>query len=85
MPPTPNDSVEVKIARIETSTSNIERDIKDLKENYVTRAEFVPVRMAVYGLIAFICLSLLGIVVKNSIAERSDVHGALKQGIIQAP
>lgn len=77
MPPNHSDSVEVKIARIETSTTNIEREIKELKLNYVTRAEFVPVRMAVYGLIGFICITLLGLVINNSVAkpEKQPPHG----------
>lgn len=42
----------------------LRRDIDDTKDrldkNYITRAEFDPVRNIAYGLVALICLTILG-------------------------
>jgi len=61
-PPAPN-SQELLI-RVDERTSSMQEDIAEIKANsanYVTHAEFAPVRSIVFGGVAFILVTVLGI------------------------
>ncbi len=52
------------LARIDERTQAMERNISqiqdELKRDYVTHAEFNPIRMIVYGMVAVTMVSVLG-------------------------
>jgi len=59
-PPTPNEL----LIRLDERTASIQDDIADLKAssaNYVTHAEFSPVRSIVFGGVAIILVTVLGV------------------------
>lgn len=61
-PPAPN-SQELLI-RVDERTSSMQEDIAEIKANsanYVTQAEFAPVRAIVFGAVAFILVTVLGV------------------------
>lgn len=55
------------LIRIDERTQNIEQEVSALKEklekDYVTAAEFAPVRKVVYGLVGSVLLAVIGAVV----------------------
>lgn len=56
-PPTDNASL---LARLDERTANIVEDLEDLKANYVTKAEFAPVRAIVFGFVSAVLLAFMG-------------------------
>lgn len=51
------------IEHIKLDLDEIKKLFKDLKKNYVTRAEFEPVKKLVYGLVALILIAVAGAVI----------------------
>lgn len=58
------ESLEIKLARIDERTRQTQNVIKEIKEkldkNYVTQDEFRPVRSIVYGLVGLILTAFAG-------------------------
>jgi len=48
------------LARVDERTANIVEDLADIKANYVTKAEFAPVRAIVFGFVAAILVAFMG-------------------------
>jgi len=51
------------LARVDERTANIVDDLADIKANYVTKAEFAPVRAIVFGFVATILMAFMGTLV----------------------
>lgn len=47
------------LVRLDERTANIAEDIADLKANYVTKAEFAPVRAIVFGFVAAVLVAFM--------------------------
>lgn len=64
---TEND-LEVKVAIIDERTKNMDKTLVEIKtaleKNYPTRAEFDPIKSAVYGIIGLIVIGVIGAVIK---------------------
>ena len=56
-PPSDNAAL---LARVDERTANIADDLADIKANYVTKAEFAPVRAIVFGFVATILMAFMG-------------------------
>jgi len=58
---------DITIAKMATDLEYIKRDISDIKakmrDDYVTHAEFAPVKQVVFGLVAVILLAVVGAIV----------------------
>jgi hypothetical protein len=48
------------LARLDERIKAIAEDISDLKTNYVTKAEFTPIRAIVFGGVALVLTSFMG-------------------------
>lgn len=60
----PNLNSQELLIRLDERTASIQEDIADLKAssaNYVTHSEFGPVRAVVFGAVAFILVTVLGV------------------------
>lgn len=60
----PKDSVNTKLAVIENRLGNIEEKVghidSQIGNNYITKAEFEPVKKLVYGLVSLILVAVVG-------------------------
>jgi len=59
--------IKEKHGAIDVTLDYIQRDIADIKKkldnHYVTQEEFKPIKMIVYGMVAFILIAVLGSVI----------------------
>ena len=65
------ESIDVKIARIDQRTETIEKRIEALSNDFVSRAEFGPVRAVVYGLVGCIMVSVITAILAIVLTKRS--------------
>lgn len=54
----PSETIEVKLARIDERTAAMSRRLEDLTSEFVPRAEFMPVKSVVYGLVGCILVAV---------------------------
>lgn len=54
------ESNEVKIARIDERTLHILNKVDNLNTHYVTKDEFRPVKAISFGLVAIMCVTVIG-------------------------
>lgn len=57
---TNNDVLETTLKYIQRDIEEIKGDIKDMKEDYITQAEFKPVKSLVYGLVSLTLTAVVG-------------------------
>jgi len=61
-------NVEIALAVIQTDVSYIKKELDDIKElvkeKYVTKEEFEPIKKIVYGLVSLILLGVAGAILK---------------------
>ena len=48
------------MSRLDERTERIERDIADLKANYVTKTELAPIKAIVFGGVGLVLVSFMG-------------------------
>ncbi len=48
------------LSRLDERTERIERDIADLKINYVTKTELAPIKAIVFGGVALVLIGFMG-------------------------
>jgi hypothetical protein len=57
------------LVRLDEKTTAIDAALKDLKGAMVTQAEFKPIRMVVYGLIAILTTGVIGALLSSVIKQ----------------
>jgi len=65
-----------KLIRLEATTINLEKDLVDLKAkflDYVTKHEFTPVKLVVFGLVGTILTSALVLIITRLLVPISTV------------
>jgi len=55
------------LAKLDERTETIIKELKSIKDNYVQRNEFQPVRNVVYGMVSAILVTILGVLLKSII------------------
>lgn len=64
-----NDTISTTLKYIQRDIEEIKNDIKDMKEDYVSQAEFKPVRTIVYSLVGLtltaVVTALLALVIRT--------------------
>ncbi len=48
------------LIRLDERTAQIQKDVTELKSNYVTKSEFMPVQNITYGMVSLILLAFVG-------------------------
>ena len=49
----------IEVTKISASMQNMEKDIAELKRDYITRKEFEPVQRIVYGLVGLVLVAVV--------------------------
>lgn len=65
---------ESELARIDERTALMLQELRDLKANMVTRAEFNPVRAIAFGLVGVAMLALLGAMIAQVLRNREALE-----------
>lgn len=56
-------TVTANIAAMSNDISDIKKDLRDLKGQYVTLDQFIPIRNLVYGFVALILIAVIGAII----------------------
>lgn len=48
------------LIRLDERTAQIQKDVTELKSNYVTKSEFIPVQNITYGMVSLILIAFIG-------------------------
>jgi len=61
-----------KLARIDERTLNIQESLQrvemELSQNYVSKSEFAPIRLIVYGMVGLVLTAVVGAVITLALA-----------------
>lgn len=70
---TPSPPRDSELARIDERTALMLEELRELKRNMVTRAEFNPVRAIAFGLVAVAMLALLGAMIAQVLRNTREI------------